>query len=329
MLILSASVQRQAMRMTEAIDAVGQALVASSLGQAVTPMRTNIPVSTRGSALFMPSLVESAGGLGVKFVSVFPGNKVIGKKTIHGVMVLADVHTSEPLALLEASCLTALRTGAAAGLATKHLARADAEVLGVIGTGAQSRSIIEAIQAVRSIKEIRLYNRTIEKAQKLAEELRREQPDLPLRVVVDDSPNRVVDASDIVVTATNSLHPIFEGSDLRPGIHFNAIGSYRPDMQELPLELFRLNPKVVVESVEAAMGETGDLIIPVQQGLFSESMIHAELGDIVRGAKPGRQTEHEITVFKSVGMASMDVVVGKMLYDKALSLGLGQHVTLE
>lgn len=204
MLVLSAEDQKRILSMPEAIDAVGVALREVSLGRSITPIRTAVPVAgAGGTSLFMPSLVESAGGLGVKFVSVFPENLKLGKKTIYGVMVLADVKTAEPLALLEASYLTVLRTGAASGLATKLLARPDAKILGVIGTGAQSRGIVSAILAVH--KEIRLYNRTPEKAAQFRTELEEELSPGTYGIRVVESSNEAVKGADIVVTATNSI----------------------------------------------------------------------------------------------------------------------------
>jgi len=329
MLVLSAEDQKRALTMREAIDAVATALIEVSSGRTNTPIRTSVPVpSVDGTALFMPSLVESAGGLGVKFVSVFPGNKQLGKKTIHGVMVLADVQTAEPLALLEASYLTVLRTGAASGLATQYLASENAKVLGVIGTGAQSRGAISAVCTARDIQEIRLFNRNPEKAVRLAEELEELMDGRFPSVVVVNSPEEAVEGADVLVTATNAAQPVFKPSALSPGIHINAIGSFRPDMQELPTEAFVRSSKVVVESREAALEETGDLLIPIQQGTFSEQGIYAELGEIVQGLKAPRENAEEITIFKSVGLAAMDVVVGKFLYDRALQLGLGQTVLL-
>lgn len=329
MLVLSASEQKKALTMREAMHAVGTALIASSLGQTVTPIRTNIPISNRGSALFMPSLVESSRALGVKFVSVIPGNKALGKKTIYGVMVLADVQTAEPLALVEASYLTKLRTGAVVGLATNYLARKESTVLGVIGTGAQARGIIEAICTVRDIHEIRLYNRSIDKARELEIELLLQKYGRIPSVHVVRYPKDAVKGVDIIVTATNSEKPVFTIDDLDAHVHINAIGSYRPDMQELPAELFDLRPKVVVESIHAAYEETGDFIIPKQQARFKEEDIYAELGDIVRGNQSGRVSSDEITVFKSVGLASMDVVIGQVLYERAIELNLGHIVCLE
>ncbi len=329
MLVLNKEDQKLSLTMREAIDAVATALVEVSTGRAHTPIRISLPVPTvGGTSLFMPSFVQSAGGLGIKFVSVFPRNQLLGKSTIQGIMVLADIQTGEPIALLEASYLTALRTGAASGLATQCLSSEDAKVLGVIGTGAQSRGAISAIRVVRDIQEIRLFNRSLEKAIQLAQELHESADEASPLVVVVNSPEEAVEGADILVTATNSMLPVFKSSALGPGIHINAIGSFRPDMQELPTEALMRSEKVVVESREAALEETGDFVIPIRQGVFSAQKLYAELGDIVRGSKAPRENNEEITIFKSVGLAAMDVVVGKMLYERALKLGLGQSVSL-
>ena len=328
MLILNEKDQKELLSMEEAIEAVGIALNEFSHDRAISPIRTAVPVSaSNGTSLFMPSLVEAADSLGIKFVSVFPDNKAIGKKTIYGLMVLADVATGEPLAVMDASYLTVLRTGAASGLATRHLARKDAKVATVIGTGAQSRGLIQAILAVRPVEELRLFNRNAQKARDLAQTIAEQYGKDRLAVRVFDSPDEAVKGSDILVTATNSAHPVFSGETISPGIHVNAVGSFRPAMQELPSILMAKADKVVVEAKDAALEETGDLLVPIREGIFSPENIYAELGEIVNGDKPGREREEEMTVFKSVGLAAMDVVVAKAMYDKAIKAGVGQTVT--
>ncbi|UFJ39553.1 NAD(P)-binding domain-containing protein [Brevibacillus humidisoli] len=327
MLVLSAADLRQLITMEEAIQAVAVALRESSAGRAVVPIRTAIPVSqANGTSLFMPALVQATDSLGGKFVSVFPMNKGKGKETIYGVMILSDVDTGEPLALLEASQLTILRTGAAAGLATRHLARTDASVLGVIGTGAQATGVIEAILAVRPLREIRLYNRTPAKAEELAGRLRQQVTGVRLEVVAEA--DRAVAGADIVVTATNHATPVFSAEVVSAGTHINAIGSFRPEMQELPTEIIAGADKVVVESREAALEETGDLIVPIEQGVFTSQQLHAELGEIVAGTRAGRERDQELTVFKSVGLAAMDVVVARQIYERAREREIGQRVVL-
>jgi len=327
--ILTAADQRRALTMAEAMEAVSLALTEYSAGRADSPVRTNIPVpGSGGSALFMPALVEHAGGLGVKFVSVFPRNKEIGKQTIYGTVVLADVETAEPIALLEASYLTALRTGAAAGVAARLLARQDAHTVGLIGTGGQAAMQLRGVISVRSIREVRLFDRHPDSAYKLAQEMSEEYAARKIKFVVGLTPEDAVRGVDIIMTATNSLNPVFPGDLVAPGMHISAIGSYRPGMQELPPGVISPSARVVVDSREAALEESGDLVIPIRDGLFRPEDIYAELGELTAGKKPGRERNDEITVYKSVGLAAMDMVVGRVIYDRALALGLGTEVDL-
>ncbi|MGD8191488.1 ornithine cyclodeaminase family protein [Brevibacillus ginsengisoli] len=326
MLLLTAEDQRHLMNMDEAIDAVAAALREYSLQRTVTPLRTHIPVDEAdGLSLFMPAYVAGKESLGMKLVSVFPRNSELGKKTIYGVMILVDTETGEPLALMDASYLTVVRTGAASGLATRHLARADASRLTIIGTGAQASGLVDAILAVRPIREIRLYNRSQAKAEAFAEEIAQGAAS-GLRIHVLTDPDEAVSGADILVTATSATNPVFSGENISRGMHINSIGAYRPHMRELPTEAITLADKVIVESREGALEETGDFVIPIEQGIFTQDRIQAELGEIVAGRSPGRERMGEITLFKSVGLATMDVVVAKLLYDKAVQQGAGQHV---
>jgi ornithine cyclodeaminase len=329
MRILTARDQRRLLTMPEAMDAVALALSEFSAGQADVPIRTAIPVpGTAGTSLFMPALVERAGGLGVKFVSVFPHNRELGKQTIYGTVVLADVQTAEPYALLEASYLTALRTGAGSGLAAKLLSRPESQVLGLIGAGGQGAMQLRGIMAVRAVREVRLYDRHPDRAYRLAQELSDEYAARRTRFMVCLTPEDTVRGADMIVTATNSLSPVFPADLVAPGVHVTAIGSYRPGMQELPTGLISPQVKVVVDSREAALEESGDLVIPIRNGLFSPDDIHAELGELVLGKRPGRERPDEVTVYKSVGLAVMDMVVGRVMYERAVELGVGTEVDL-
>ncbi|HYG59538.1 MAG TPA: ornithine cyclodeaminase family protein [Symbiobacteriaceae bacterium] len=329
MRILTAADQQRVVTMPEAMEAVTHALIEYSAGRADSPVRTAIPVpGSGGTSLFMPALVEQAGGLGVKFVSVFPRNRELGKRTIFGTVILANVETAEPYALLEASYLTALRTGAAAGLSAKLLARNDAHTIGLIGAGAQAPMQLRGVLGVRPIREVRLFDRHPDQAYRLAQEMSEEFAHRHIRFVVCLTPEDTVRGVDIIITATSSLSPVFPIELVQPGMHIIAIGSFRPGMQELPPGVISPSAKVVVESREAALEESGDLVIPIRDGLFRPEDIYAELGELASGKKPGRERPEEVTVFKSVGLAVMDMVVGKAVYDKAVEKGLGTEVDL-
>lgn len=329
MLVLGVAEQKQLLTMKECVDAVSTALSEYSKGNAISPERIFLPVpSAEGTSIFMPSLVDSCGSVGLKFVSIFPNNKKVGKKTLNGIFVLADSQTGEPLAMLEASYLTALRTGAASGLATKLLSRENSKVLAVIGTGAQAWGIVRAIMAVRDIQEIRLFNRNHTKAELFADELRQDFGEACPNISIFHTANQAIEGADVIATATNSSTPVFSKEYVLPGVHINAVGAFRPHMQEIPSELVQSANKIVVESREGAMDEAGDLLIPIAEGLITLEDIYAEIGEIVNGDKAAREDQTEITLFKSVGLAAMDVIVAKAMYERAQQMSMGQRVTL-
>ncbi|SCM92575.1 Ornithine cyclodeaminase [Bacillus mycoides] len=320
MLVISANEQRNLVNMNEVIEYAALALQEFSAERTITPIRGSLPFANeQNTALIMPSVAEGLKALGLKVVTVVPQNKKIGKKTINGIVMLSDFQTGEPLALLEGSYLTMIRTGALSGVATKHLARHNAKNLCIIGTGEQAKGIAEAVFAVRDIEKIILYNRTEEKAYEFAQYI---QEKFNKPAYVYSNANEAISEADIIITTTNASTPVFS-EKLQKGVHINAVGSFRPSMQELPSHAIANANKVVVESKEAALEETGDLQVPIKEGVFKASDIHAELGQIISGEKAGRENDEEITVFKSVGLAVVDIIVAKYLYEKAIEHGMG------
>lgn len=325
MLVISANEQKNLVNMNEVIEYAALALKEFSAERTITPIRGSLPFANeQNTALIMPSVAEGLEALGLKVVTVAPHNKKIGKKTINGIVMLSDFQTGEPLALLEGSYLTMIRTGALSGVATKHLARHNAKNLCIIGTGEQAKGIAEAVFAVRDIEKVILYNRTEEKAYAFAQYIQ-EKFNKPAYVYA--SPDEAISEADIIVTTTNASTPVFTET-LKKGVHINAVGSFRPSMQELPSHAIANANKVVVESKEAALEETGDLQVPIKEGLFEASDIHAELGQIITGEKAGRENDEEITIFKSVGLAVVDIIVAKYLYEKAMERGVGTTIQL-
>ncbi|CAM4168666.1 ornithine cyclodeaminase family protein [Bacillus paramycoides] len=323
MLVISANEQRNLVNMNEVIEYAALALKEFSAERTITPIRASLPFANeQNTALIMPSVAEGLEAFGLKVVTVAPQNKKIGKKTINGIVMLSDFQTGEPLALLEGSYLTMIRTGALSGVATKHLARHNAKNLCIIGTGEQAKGIAEAVLAVRDIEKIILYNRTEEKAYAFAQYI---QETFNKPAYVYASPDEAISEADIIVTTTNASTPVFS-EKLQKGVHVNAVGSFRPSMQELPSHAIATANKVVVESKEAALEETGDLQVPIKEGLFKANDIHAELGQIISGEKVGRENDEEITVFKSVGLAVVDIIVAKYLYEKAVERGVGNMI---
>ena len=309
--------------MAEAIVAMKSAFAQLSDATAVAPLRHHISTK-KGTTLVMPAYLPESSALAVKVVSVFPENAQQGEPIIYGMVLALDSETGRPLALLEGQTLTAIRTGAGSGAATDLLARADASVVAIIGSGVQARTQLEAVCAVRNIREVRVYSPTIAHAEIFAREMAGTYG-IPDNVrVVESSATAVADA-DIVCPATTSSTPVFDGNLLKAGAHVNAVGAYLPSMQEVDVVTIQRS-LVVVDQTEAVLAEAGDLVIPLQEGDIDQSYIHAELGEIVNGQKSGRTHPDQITYFKSVGNAVQDAAATAVALQNAIAQDLGTIV---
>lgn len=293
--------------MREAIDAVRGGFIALSTGKANVPVRGVLPVEGN-TTLTMPAHIHGSAVSTVKVISVYPGNAMLGLPTVLGNVLVLDAKTGETLALIDGASLTALRTGAASGLATDLLALPDAHVLAVIGAGKQARTQVEAVCAVRPIDQIRVYS--LRNADVFADELRIHYPVASVTVAPDLAV--ALRGVQVVVAATNSRTPVVSLEHLGAGVHVNGVGSFRPDMQEIAADVVS-RAKIVVDHRESAWAEAGDLIIPRDLGMISESSVHAELGEIAAGLRPGRESAGEITFFKSVGNAVQDAAVAERI----------------
>lgn len=308
------SALRARVDMPAAIAAVRRGFEALHRGEARIPVRTVIEAAD-GATLFMPGSVDDEDGpgvVGLKVVSVRSANRTRGLPAIHAVVLLVDPVTGVPRAAMDARWLTALRTGAATGVATDLLARPDATVLGVVGAGAQARCQIEAVAAVRSLAEVRIASRGGESARRLAGELSRTGLAGAVRAVAD-ARTAVADA-DVVVTVTDSVTPVFGSDDVAPGAHVNAVGGYTTAMQELPTGLMARATRIVVDAREAALAEAGDVTEPLARGVLAVDDL-VELGAVAAGDAPGRTSPGDLTVFKSVGNAVQDLVVARLALD--------------
>lgn len=310
--------------MAEAIEGMKSAYAQLSAGEAVLPLRAHIPVSAADTTLVMPAYLPQSDALGLKVVSVFNSNPPRGLKLINAVVIALDGATGQPLALIEGGSVTAIRTGAASGAGTDVLARPDAEVAAIFGAGVQARTQLEAVCTVRQIREVRVYSP--EGAESFAAEMVGRGP-IPATILIADSPEAAVRDADIICTATTAHTPVFDGAWLKPGAHVNAIGSFTPEMQEIDAATLRRS-LVVVDSREAALAETGDLLIPIGRGEFAVEDIHAEVGEIINGARPGRTSPEQITLFKSVGLAVQDVVAAQIIWRNGVEIGLGSTAVL-
>ncbi|MGH8595467.1 MAG: ornithine cyclodeaminase family protein [Gammaproteobacteria bacterium] len=326
-LLTRTDVQR-AISMREAIEAVKHAFIELSTGTADVPPRVALPLERHdGVTLFMPGYLGGADSLAVKIVSVHNRNTERNLPLIHGLVIVIDPATGRPLAAMEGGYLTALRTGAGSGVATDLLARRDAEVAAIIGAGVQARTQLLAVAAVRPIKRFLIYSRRAENVHALIAEMK-PLLDPSVELLAAESPSQAVREADAICAATTSATPVFDGADLKPGVHVNAVGSFKPDVQEVDCETLKRASKIVVDSREAAMEEAGDLLVAIERGTIQASDIYAEIGEIAAGWKPGRERDDEITYFKSVGNAVQDASVAQAIYRQALIDNLGIEIDL-
>lgn len=326
--ILTGEEVRQVVTMAQAISSVKEAFLQLSTGKSILPLRTQVSVEDPdGVTLFMPAYLSASDALGAKIVSVFPRNVNKDLPTIHALVVLVNPETGQPAAVMDGSYLTALRTGAASGVATDLLARTEASVAAIIGAGIQGRTQLEAVCTVRAIKKAWVYDCLPDAASAFAKEMKEHGDPLPADISVADSAAQAVQEADIICTATTSSEPVLEDGDLKPGVHINGVGSFTPEMQEIP-SLTVVRSKVIVDSRSASLAEAGDLIIPLKEGLINEEHLHGEIGEVAAGKIAGREFEDEITFFKSVGLAVQDVAVAELIRRQAEELGLGKEVEI-
>ncbi|MEJ2010725.1 MAG: hypothetical protein P8X64_00695 [Anaerolineales bacterium] len=327
LLVLNAEEVRKALPMEQAVEAMIEAYSQLSTGKSQVPLRARINLpEVDGIALFMPAYLEGTNEFGMKFVSVFPNNAEYELPTIHALAVAIDPQTGRPLALLEGAALTAIRTGAGSGAATKLLARQDAVRAAIFGSGAQARTQLEAICTVRQIEHAWIYSLDRPGAERMVSDLAGAGP-IPQSLEIAENPQQAVQDADIICTATTSHEPVFDGTHLKPGVHINAIGSFTPQMQEI--DSYTLSRAyIVLDSRDAVLSESGDVLIPLAEGAISEGDLGVELGAIAAGLKPGRTSEEQITLFKSVGVAVQDAIAASRAVRRAQEVGLGEMVQL-
>ena len=322
---LNAAEVERCLPMAEAVDAMAAAFAAVSAGRVQMPLRIGVDAPTAGgTTLFMPAHDPDLGYTVLKMVSVYPGNPARGLPAISGLVTLIDGATGRPVAVMDGAMVTALRTGAASGAATRVLARDDASVLAVLGAGAQAPYQVLAVCAVRPIRQVRIYNRTRERAERLAEWLgQRLGPGIER--VVAASPSEAARGAHVICTATASPEPLLAAGDVAPGTHINAVGSFRPGMRELARDLVWRARPVFVDQLEAAEEEAGELIDALEAGALGPGDL-VELGQVLAGGHPGRVDPDQVTVFKSCGLAAQDLYAAARIWERARQLGVGRDV---
>jgi len=293
-MILDEDAVRGLLRMDDLIPAMARALADLSSGKAVQPVRSVLPVAEHQG--FFGVMPAYNGALGAKIVTFYPNNK--GIHTHHGIILLFRPETGEPLATIDGRLITEMRTAAVSAVATKLLARPNSSVLAILGAGVQGRSHLEALRLVREFREVRIWSPRNAKA--FAE---------TYGVSASGSAEEAVRGADVIVAVTSSMTPVIFGKWLSPGAHINAVGANRPSWRELDDDALALS-KIYVESRESAMVESGDVI--------AAGNIFAEIGEVEAGTRPGRESDDEITLFKSLGCAVEDIAAADLAYQNAL-----------
>jgi ornithine cyclodeaminase len=328
MLFLKREDVRRVAAMPEIMDAVAGAFAQLSGGQADVPLRPHVAIPAQeATALVMPAYLRGDEKLGVKLLTLFPHNPTQGLPAITALVALFDTANGQPLALMDGGLLTSLRTGAASGVATRLMARRDARTLALFGAGGQAPAQVWAVCVARPVERVWLVNRTRERAERLAAELRGFGAPIPTDVRIAGSAREALSEADVVCCATGSATPLFEDGDLRPGTHINGIGSYRANMREIP-GVTVARARVVVDQRAAAWAEAGDLVLARDEGLIAETHIAGELGEVVARRIAGREDSEQITLFKSVGNAVQDVAAAHAILARACELGLGTAIDL-
>ncbi|GGA46606.1 ornithine cyclodeaminase family protein [Psychrobacillus lasiicapitis] len=311
--------------MKDAIQDVTEVLKGKEAKKIASPHRTVIEFPHyEASALYMPSADLVGEVAAVKVVTIFPHNPANGKATTQGVILLSDASNGEHLAMLSASYLTRLRTGALSGIATNYLAKQDAKVLAVIGTGAMAFEQVLGVLAVRPIERILLVNRNLEKAKAFGEKLKAFGVQTAYELI--ENVAAAVRQADIINCATRANEPVFDGADLKAGAHVNGVGSYLPHMHEVDLTTITRAAKIVVDDLAGVKEEAGELIDAEERGKWSFEQVYGEIGQLVVGVINGRENKEEITFFKSVGAAYFDLAVAKGVYAKAKEQQIGTEI---
>jgi len=323
-LLLNRTEVAQVLQMKDCIDALDSAFAEMAAGTAALPLRTVI-TAPDGLSLYMPAYLQTMNAMACKVVTVYKDNPARHDlATVLGTVLLQDASTGQVVCIMDGGYLTAVRTGAVSGLATRYLAREEGpQTAAIFGAGVQAKMQLWAVCEAREIKLAHVMDIMPEAAETFVIEMS-EKLGIPVRVAEEVEP--MLEA-DIICAATSAAEPIFDGTKVKPGTHINGIGSHSPGMRELDTEIIKRS-LLIADSYEACLKEAGDVMIPISEGAITEDHMHAELAEIVAGTKPGRTSDDQITLFKSNGLAIQDAATARLVYDRAREAGIGTTVDL-
>lgn len=326
LLFLNSRQVSQLMNVRECIEVVTGALKEFSAKKVVQPLRMAMWLPSRTGLLgLMPAASEATSTMAAKIISVFPQNRQRGFESHQGVVILFETESGKPLGIFHAGGITAIRTAAASGLATKLLSRSDASSLALLGSGLQAQTHLAAMLAVRPIKTVRVWSRNLEHAAHFAA-LQSKQSSV--EVIAVSTPQEAVTKSDVICTITASTTPVLSGEWLQPGTHVNAVGACTRNARELDSTAMA-RARIFTDSRESLLNESGDFLIAKDEKRIDDMHLVGEIGDLLLGQIAGRQSAQDITVFESLGIAAEDLASAAFLYDKAVKTGTGTWLDLE
>jgi len=324
-LIVNQSEVAESLPMHECIDVMAEAFKTLAAGNTILPLRPIMWLPERVGALgMMPAYMQDLNAIGLKVLTIFPGNHGTPYDSHQGAVLLFEAQHGCLLAIMDATEITAIRTAAVSGLATKLLAREEARDLAILGAGTQARTHLEAMLLARKITRVRVWSRNADHAKKFAE---RESQRHNINVEPLPTAKEAVIDADIICTTTAAQEPVVYGDWLKAGAHINAVGACTPITRELDTAAM-LKSRLFVDRRESALNEAGDFIIPKKEGALDDSHIRGEIGEILLGQIPGRTSPDEITLFKSLGLAIEDLASAQHIYTKMLEKGAGTWVEL-
>lgn len=310
--------------MRECMEAMEKVFRGLASGECLLPLRQIMWLDERVGALgMMPCFWGSSGTIGLKAVTFFPGNEGTEYDTHQGAVLLYEIERGRLIAMIDATSITAIRTAAVSGMATKLLARKDAKTLALIGSGVQAGVHLDAMMAIRQLSHVRVCSRTLERAEAFAKAVASRHS---ISVEATASVREAIDGADIICTVTSSPEPVLQGEWLEPGMHINAVGSSVSFTRELDGAAVQRS-KLFVDRRESALNEAGDFVLARKEGLIDDDHILAELGELLTQSAPGRTSEDDITLFKSVGLAIEDLAAARCVYDKAIQDGKGTRIS--
>lgn len=324
MLLLSREDIKKVFSMKDAVAADKKAFQFVVEGKCEAPLRTNIQAPKYdGCFLFMPAYVEEMDTASLKIINIFPHNIDNGIPSSPAQVLLIDGKTGVVQSVLDGTYVTQLRTGASSGAAFDVLAKKDCRIGALIGTGGQAATQLEAMLVARKLEEVRVFDINYERTAAFAEQMQRELESYGAKILPAKSSDEAIDNADLLITVTPSSKPVFDGTKVKKGATVSCVGAYQHHMQEMDPAILPRASKIYFDSQEAVLSESGDILIPLEEGIITENDFTGNLGDVINGNLVGRENDDEIIVYETVGVATQDLVTAKVIYDKAVAAGVG------